>query len=86
MTLSELRSEIDKFDDEIASLLARRMAFSKQVAAIKRESGTPVLQPDRENSILTRLGEQIEPHYVPALETVYEAIFRASRELQEGLI
>ena len=86
MTLDELRIEIDQIDDEIASLLARRMALAGQVAAAKRETGAPVRQLARERAILARLGAGLEPQYIPALETVYEAIFRASRELQEGLI
>jgi len=86
MTLDELRIEIDAIDDEIAPLLARRMALATQVAAAKREIGAPVRQPERERAVLARLGAGMEPQYIPALETAYEAIFRASRELQEGLI
>ncbi|MDR2686818.1 MAG: chorismate mutase [Oscillospiraceae bacterium] len=85
MTLDELRVEIDAVDDELAALLARRMALAARVAATKRETGAPVLQPAREKAILSRLGAGMEARYIPALETVYEAIFRASREWQEGL-
>ncbi|MCL1952647.1 MAG: chorismate mutase [Oscillospiraceae bacterium] len=86
MTLEELRAEIDAVDDALAALLARRMDLAAQVAAIKRETGAPVFQPAREKAILERLGGQAETKYLPALQTVYEAIFRASREYQEGLI
>jgi len=86
MTLDHLRGEIDRIDDELAALLARRMALAAQVAAAKRETGAPVLQPDRERAILARLGGTMEPQYQPALEMIYEAIFRASREYQERLI
>ena len=86
MTLDELRIEIDQIDDEIAPLLARRMALAAQVAAAKRETGGAILQPDREKAILARLGAAIEPEYLPALAMIYKAIFLASRELQEGLI
>ena len=86
MTLNELRIEIDAVDDEIAPLLARRMSLSTQAAAIKRETGAPVLQPERERAILYRLSAEMEPQFQPALRAIYEAIFRASRELQEDLI
>ena len=86
MTLDELRVEIDAADDEIAPLLARRMGLAAQVAAAKRENGMPVSQPAREKAVLARLGAGLEPQYVPALETVYSAIFRASREYQQGLL
>ena len=86
MTLENLRAEIDAIDDEIAPLLARRMALAKTVALVKRETGGAILQPDREKAILERLGAQIDEQYRPALKAIYEAIFRASRELQEGLV
>ena len=85
MTLEDLRNEIDAIDDEIAPLLARRMSLAAQVAAIKRQCGAPILQQDREQAILDRLGAAIEPEYQPALATIYKAIFRASREYQESL-
>jgi len=85
MNLDHLRSEIDKIDDEIAPLLARRMALAAQVAIAKRKSGAPVLQPGREKAVLARLGAGMDAQYLPALEAVYEAIFRASREIQEEL-
>ena len=86
MTLEELRAGIDAIDDEIAPLLARRMALAAQVAAAKRATGAPVRQLARERAVLARLSAGMEAQYIPALEAVYEAIFRASRELQEGLI
>jgi len=42
MTLDELRAEIDRIDDEIAPLLARRMSLAAQVAAVKRRTGAPM--------------------------------------------
>jgi len=86
MTLDELRAEIDGIDDEIAPLLVRRMALAAQVAAVKRETGAPVLQPAREKAVLARIGAGTEAQYIPALEAVYEAVFRASREYQRGLL
>ena len=86
MTLDELRIAIDSIDNEIVPLLARRMALAAQVACIKRESGAPVLQPAREQAILKRLSGQVDAQYLPALETIYTAIFRASRACQEDLI
>jgi len=86
MTLDNLRAEIDAVDDELAALLARRMDLAARVAAVKRETGAPVYQSAREKAILARLGEQAEPEYLPALETIYEAIFRASRAYQAKIM
>jgi len=86
MTLDDLRNEIDAIDDELAALLARRMALAARVAASKRATGASVLQPDRERAILARLGEGLDTQYLPALETVYAAVFRASREYQAAIM
>ena len=86
MTLDNLRTQIDGIDDELAALLARRMDLAAQVAAIKRETGVPVLQPAREQAILARLDEQVEPECRPALQMIYEAIFQASREYQTTIM
>ena len=86
MTLDEIRAEIDVIDNGMAVLLARRMALAAEVAATKRETGAPILHPERERAIIARLGKRMEPQYLPALETIYEAIFRASREYQETLM
>jgi len=86
MNLDNLRAEIDAIDDELAALLARRMDMAARVAAIKRETGAPVLQPAREQAILARLGERARPEYRPALEMIYEAIFRASRAYQAKIM
>ncbi|MCL2494229.1 MAG: chorismate mutase [Oscillospiraceae bacterium] len=83
--IDALRVEIDRIDDEIAPLLERRMGLTAQVAAVKRKTCAPIHRPAREQAILSRLGTSIAPEYLPALETIYEAVFRASREIQEGL-
>ena len=80
VTLEQLRVEIDKIDDEIAPLLARRMDLALEVARAKKQSGGPVYRPEREREIVERL------RLTPALAQVYAAIFEASRALQRGIV
>lgn len=45
--LTPLRQQIDDIDHSMLSLLAQRMALSRQIAGIKREMNTPVYQSGR---------------------------------------
>jgi chorismate mutase-like protein len=51
--LSALRNDIDSIDAAILDLLARRMQVCREVAEIKAESSTPVIQPARVREVLT---------------------------------
>lgn len=51
-SLDELRSEIDRMDDELIDVLSRRMAVSREIGDLKRSSGMPVLQTERFDSML----------------------------------
>lgn len=52
--LTELRSEIDKLDNELLELLARRMRISRDIGRYKREHDMPVLQAQRYEELLAR--------------------------------
>jgi len=86
MNIETLRAEIDRVDDEIAALLARRMAISVLVALEKVNTGAPVYHPEREAAIMERLYEKTEPHWQPALKMIYDTIFDTSRQFQEGIV
>lgn len=57
-SLNELRREIDKLDDELLELLARRMAVSVKIGNYKREHNLSVLQSQRYEDILARRARQ----------------------------
>ena len=42
LNLDDVRKEIDQADQDLISVLARRMALVKQVGEIKSREGTPV--------------------------------------------
>ena len=50
MDITELRSEIDKIDDELLKLFCARMEISAQVADYKRERNLPIFVPARERA------------------------------------
>ena len=52
--LAELRERIDKLDDELLELLARRMRVSRDIGRYKKQHGIPVLQARRYEELLAR--------------------------------
>lgn len=53
-SLDELRREIDKLDDELLELLARRMRVACEIGRYKKAHGMPVLQTQRYEELLSR--------------------------------
>ena len=56
--LNELRAQIDKLDDELLELLARRMRVSHEIGQYKKEHDMPVLQAQRYEELLARRAAQ----------------------------
>ena len=57
-SLTELRSQIDKLDDELLELLSRRMRVSRDIGQYKKEHNMPVLQAQRYEELLARRADQ----------------------------
>jgi chorismate mutase len=52
--LKELRQQIDEIDNELLSILAKRMRVSKEIGQYKKEHNMPVLQTRRYDEILEK--------------------------------
>lgn len=59
-SLDSLRSEIDKLDDRLLDLLARRMHVARDIGHYKKEHAMPVLQAARYEELLARRVVQAE--------------------------
>lgn len=53
-TLEQLRTKIDRIDDELLELLAKRMDVSRRIGQFKKENRMSVVQPDRYNDLMER--------------------------------
>jgi chorismate mutase len=51
-SLNELRQQIDQIDDELLSILSKRMRISREIGQYKKEHNMPVLQTVRYDEIL----------------------------------
>ena len=83
--LNDLRQDIDALDAQLAALYRRRMDVAARIAAVKREQGLPVLQPERERELCARLTELAAPALQPGMQAWFGALRAASRDWQEGL-
>ena len=69
--LSETREKIDGIDTELAALLTRRMACSREIAEKKKDSGSPVSDRRREREVLAHVSRHCAPEYVGYVQSVY---------------
>ena len=79
-SLAQLRAEIDEIDDGLLSLLERRIAIGRRVAAAKGDASGPFLRPGREAQILRRLAARLDGSDlpVPVMERVWREILAAN--------
>jgi monofunctional chorismate mutase len=54
-TLEKLRGEVDKIDDEIVSLLDKRLQVGKLIVDAKKDKNLPIEDLDREEEIISRM-------------------------------
>lgn len=84
MSLDDLRVKIDAIDDEIVTLLAKRMEIVEQIGELKSKSGGTVYRPEREKAIIERLSEKLENSKLNKknIEAIFSEIFCISRSLE----
>lgn len=85
MKLEDLRSKIDKVDDEIVALYAQRMDYAKQVAAAKKVEGIATTNMLREKSILNRVVSNVNDDIKLYTKQVFNTLFETSRAYQNTL-
>ncbi|SBW05320.1 Chorismate mutase type II family protein [uncultured delta proteobacterium] len=84
--LEGLRREIDAIDNALLELLNRRASASLAAGAVKREQGSPVFRPEREELLMeTLLEKNSGPLPSTHLRTIYREILSSSRALQNPL-
>lgn len=83
MTLEEIRHEIDSLDNQLLTLLNRRMEWVHKVGELKRATKTVIYRPEREKAILDRVKSQNNGPLTPdAIEAIYLEIFAAARNIE----
>lgn len=54
--LERLRGEIERVDQELVSLIARRIDIARSIGEAKKAMGLPTLDPAREAQLMRRVG------------------------------
>jgi 3-deoxy-7-phosphoheptulonate synthase/chorismate mutase len=82
-SLDELRKRIDALNREILALLQNRAEVVAQIGRLKRSSGLATYDPTREEAMVRDLlGQPGGPFGATHIRAVFDAIFRASLDLQ----
>ena len=87
-TLNSYREQLDIFDKEMISLLAKRFDVVKQIAYFKKEHNIPILQIRRWEDVLKQILAYAETMQldVDFVESLFNLLHKASIEHQEDLI
>ncbi len=85
--LGKFRGEIDKIDDQIVTLLAKRFAITREIGAMKAASGMAVRDSTRERELFAALSTHatqvgVDPDLV---ERIYRSIIDVATREQEQL-
>lgn len=93
LQIENYRGELDDLDEELITLIARRMYLVREIGAVKKEKNVAVLQPERFRSLreaLRRKGEknELSPEFISMLlEAIHqESINQQERVMNNGLI
>lgn len=81
--IGHYRDRIDHIDEQILTLLNERARAAQEIGAIKQQLRMPVLDSQREKSILARLtANNRGPMKNEHISTIFTAIISGCRELE----
>lgn len=86
MNIEEARKEIDKIDDDMIELLAKRKDLIKKIALIKKGLNKSVIDEEREQEIMERLKKISKEKGLDEnfISSIYEIIVKNSRDEQDN--
>ena len=85
MDLKEIRTKIDRIDEQLLALFLERMETADQVAAYKNEHHLPIMNKTREREILAKVAEA-SGDWERYTYHLYSTLFELSRSRQAELI
>ena len=83
MEIADWRSKIDTLDEQIVRLLSERAAAAVAIGELKRKSGAPIYEPNREKQVYDHVRDTNPGPLKPAqVQDIYERIMDVMRSLQ----
>ena len=81
--IKELRSSIDKVDDQIFDLILKRFDYVEKIGNIKKEINMPVDDKAREEIIIERLSEKLSTKInYKEIKKIINPIISISKDIQ----
>jgi len=84
--LEELRTRIDKTDDELVRIFSERLKIAEEVANIKKTENLPIVDTARERDVISRLTKEKDDVMAGNIKILYTTIFDLSRSHQAKLL
>lgn len=81
--IGALREKIDRLDDEIFSLLIKRIDLAVKIGEEKLRTGSAIRNEAREREILSRMAEKCDGFEYACIEKIYSEIFAQMRAVQQ---
>lgn len=83
MPLKAVRMEIDAVDSRLVQLLEERMRLVERVLVLKRETGQPILDSDREKAVLDKVAQGVEEEsHRETILAIFSDMMKHSRAYQ----
>lgn len=79
--MQDLRSKIDKIDDEILKLLTERLSLASQIGEIKKQTSKDISDFEREEQIIERLSQKGNLTK-EQITMIYQKIFLLTKQVQ----
>jgi chorismate mutase len=81
-----LRAEVEALDDQLVSLLARRLELARTLGERKRSLGLPTLDPAREAEVVGRVAAAARDRGVPdePVRSIFWTVVQICRSAQQG--
>lgn len=88
MDLKEIREHIDKLDNELVSVLAKRMMLIPKIAGYKKENNIARNQPRREKEIIEarrQLAKNLGVNQ-DLVEDIFKKVIKDAKRIQKEII
>jgi chorismate mutase-like protein len=86
-TRNELRAEIDAIDSQLLDLLNRRARLAIEVARLKEQEGSPLLDRERERTVVSRAcAANGGPLHRQSVARIFQTLIRESRLVQSRAV
>lgn len=84
--LTPFRDQIDRIDDQIVALMAKRFDLIRDVAAVKKKENIPAILEDRISEVVDRAGEKAGPENEDMAREIYIMLVAVCCDLEEQII